>query len=145
MPPADAPVGARKIAPVRPAARIVAARIAGRTIEAIADSEGLSRKRVEKLLRDELRRRGVASAADYARLQIARLENLTETLAPLAATGETAVIDRLLKIFDRLDRRHGLGKAAPANDAADEDTRAKLLARLNRMAERMIAARESEP
>jgi hypothetical protein len=145
MSPADAPVGARTIAPARPAARVVAARIAGRTIEAIADSEGLSRKRVEKLLRDELRRRSLASPADYARLQIARLESLAATLAPLAAAGETAVIDRLLKIFDRLDRCHGLGKAAPADDVPDEDSRALLLARLNRMAERMIAARESEP
>ena len=90
MPPADAPVCARTAAPARRGAKIVAARIAGQSVEAIADSEGLTRKRVETMLRDELRRRSVAPAADYARLQIARLEAMAATLAPLAAAGESA-------------------------------------------------------
>jgi len=145
MSPADAPVCGRAAALARPTARIVAARIAGRSIETIADSEGLTRKRVETLLRDELRRRGVASAADYARLQIARLEALAATLAPLAAAGETAAIDRVLKIFDRLDRYHGFSRLTPAIDPPHEGGRERLLAKLNAMAERMIAARETAP
>ena len=118
MPPADAPVRARTAAPARRGAKIVAALIAGQSVEAIADSEGLTRKRVETLLRDELRRRWVAPAADHARLQIVRLEAMAATLAPLAAAGETAAIDRALKILDRLDRYHGFSKLAPGDRPA---------------------------
>ena len=96
MPPADAPVCARTAAPARRGAKIVAALVSGRSVEAIADSEGLRRKRVETLLRDELRRRSVAPAADHARLQIARLEAMAATLAPLAVAGELPAIDRAL-------------------------------------------------
>ena len=60
MPPTDAPVCARTAAPARRGAKIVAALVSGRTVEAIANSEGLTRKRVETLLREELRRRWVA-------------------------------------------------------------------------------------
>ncbi len=145
MPPADAPVCAPTDAPARRGAKVVAARIAGQTIAAIADSQGLTPKRVETLLHDELRRRGVAPAADYARLQIARLEDLAARLAPLATAGDTAAIDRTLKILDRLDRYHGFNKLAPAIDPPHEGGRARLLAKLNAMAERMIAARQTAP
>ena len=97
MPPADAPVCARTAAPARRGAKIVAALVSGQSVEAIADSEGLTRKQVETLLRDELRRRWVAPAADHARLQIVRLEAMAATLAPLAAAGETSAIDRVLR------------------------------------------------
>ena len=145
MPPADAPVCARRAAPARRGAKIVAALVSGRSVEAIADSEGLTRKRVETLLRDELRRRWAPPAADYARLQIARLEAMAATLAPLAAAGETAAIDRALKILDRLDRYHGFDKTAAVGPDPDEGSRERLLAKLNAMAERMIAARKTAP
>ena len=145
MPPADAPVRARTAAPARRGAKIVAALVSGQSVEAIAETELLTRKRVETLLRDELRRRWIAPAGDHARLQIVRLEAMAATLAPLAAAGETPAIDRVLKILDRLDRYHGFGKLAPANDEPDEGGRERLLAKLNAMAERMIAARKAEP
>jgi hypothetical protein len=145
MPPAVAPVRARKAAAARCGANIVAARIAGQSIEAIAASERMSRKRVEALLRDELRRRGIARPADHARLQIARLEAMTAALAPSAVAGDLAAIDRALKILDRLDRYHGFNTLAPANEDPDEGSRERLLAKLNMMAERMIAEREKEP
>jgi len=145
MSPVDAPVRARKAAPARRGPKIVAALVSGQSVEAIAESERLTRKRVEALLRDELRRRWVAPAADHARLQIVRLQAMAAQLAPLAEDGDLAAIDRVLKILDRLDRYHGLGKLAPANDAPDEGGRARLLAKLNAMAERMIAARKTPP
>ena len=117
MPPADAPVCARTAARARRGAKIVAARVAGQTLEAIAEGEHMTRKRVETLLRDELRRRWVASAADHARLQIVRLEAMAATLAPLVAAGDRSAIDRTLKILDRLDRCHGFGKLAAQSEA----------------------------
>jgi hypothetical protein len=145
MPPADAPVCARTAAPARRGAKIVAALVSGQSVEAIADSEGLTRKRVETLLRDELRRRWVAPAADHARLQIVRLEAMAATLAPLAAAGETSAIDRVPRILDRLDRYHGFDKAAAVGPDPDKGGRERLLAKLNAMAERMIAARKTAP
>jgi hypothetical protein len=145
MPPADAPVRARTTAPARRGAKIAGARIAGQSVEAIAESEGLTRKRVETLLREELRRRWVAPAADHARLQIARLESMAATLAPAAVAGELPAIDRALKILDRLDRYHGFNKFAPVIDPPHEGGRERLLAKLNAMAERMIAARKTAP
>ena len=60
-------------------------------------------------------------------------------LRPWRSTGDLAAIDRLLKILDRLDRYHGFNKLAPANEDPDEGSRERLLAKLNMMAERMIA------
>ncbi len=145
MSPADAPVRARKAAPARRGPKIVAALVSGQSVEAIAESERLTRKRVEALLRDELRRRWVAPAEDHARLQIARLEAMAARLAPSAEAGELPAIDRVLKILDRLDRYHGFSKLAPASAEPDEGGRERLLAKLNAMAERMIAARKAEP
>jgi hypothetical protein len=145
MSPADAPVRARRAAPARRGPKIVAALVSGQSVEAIAESERLTRKRVEALLRDELRRRWIAPAAEYARLQIIRLEAMAATLAPSAISGDSPAIDRVLKILDRLDRYHGFSKLAPANDAPDEGGRERLLAKLNAMAERMIAARKTAP
>jgi hypothetical protein len=145
MPPADAPVCARTAAPARRGEKIVAALVTGQSVEAIAESERLTRKRVETLLRDELRRRRVAPPADHARLQMVRLETMAATLAPSAAAGETAAIDRVLKILDRLDHYHGFSKLAPTIDPPHEGGRERLLAKLNAMAERMIAARKTAP
>ena len=145
MPPADAPSRARKSAPQRRGPKVLLALVSGQSVEAIADQEQLSRKRVEKLLRDELRRRWVAPAEDYARLQIARLEAMAAKLTSLVEKGDPPAIDRVLKILDRLDRYHGFGKLAAAPAEPDEGARARLLAKLNTMAERMIAARKAEP
>ncbi len=145
MSPADAPVRARKAAPARRGPKIVAALVSGQSVEAIAESERLTRKRVEALLRDELRRRWVAPAADHARLQIVRLEAMAAKLAPMALSGDPPAIDRVLKILDRLDRYHDLGKLAVETAAPHEGGRERLLAKLNAMAERMIAARKTEP
>jgi hypothetical protein len=145
MPPADAPVRARTAAPARRGAQIVAALVSGRSVETIAEGERMTRKRVEALLRDELRRRRVAPPAEYARLQIVRLEAMAATLAPLAMNGDLPAIDRALKILDRLDRYHGFDKAVAADPDPDAGGRERLLAKLNSMAERMIAARKTTP
>ena len=143
MSPVDAPVRARKAAPARRGPKILAALVSGRSVDAIAERERLSRKRVEAMLRDELRRRWVAPAADYARLQIVRLQAMSPEPAARRARRLPA-IDRMLKILDRLDRYHGFAKLA-RRSSADEDGRARLLTKLNAMAERMIAARKSAP
>lgn len=144
MPPSVAPSRARKAAPARRGPKILVALVAGEGVDAIAEKEGLSRKRIETILRDELRRRWVASAEDYARLQIVRLEAMSANLAAKAEKGDLPAIDRVLKILDRLDRYHGFTRLTPVNAAYDEGARERLLTKLNTMAARMIAARKSE-
>lgn len=144
MPPAAASPSARKAVTARRGPKILLALVAGETVDAIAAKEQLTRRRVEKMLRDELRRRWIAPAEDYARLQIARLEAMAARLAPKAEKGELPAIDRVLKILDRLDRYHGFGKLTAAKVEADDGGRERLLTKLNAMAARMIAARKSD-
>lgn len=144
MPPSDAPARARKAAPARRGPPILAALVAGEGLDAIAESQGLSRKRVETLLRDELRRRWIAPAEDYARLQIVRLEAMSAKLAAKAESGDLPAVDRMLKILDRLDRYHGFTRLTAAAAAEDQGARERLLTKLNTMAARMIAARKVE-
>jgi len=136
--PAAAPTSrARKRdAPTR-GQRVLAALVAGASVEAIAKDEGATVKRIEKILRDELRRRWVAEREDFAKLQIARLEAMILKLIERAHEGELGAIDRVLKILDRLDRYYGFGRAAPAAAPYDENARERLLAKLNRAAARL--------
>jgi len=144
MPPSPALDRARKLAPARRGPQILVALVSGEGVDAIAEREGLSRKRVEKMLREELRRRWVAPAEDYARLQIARLEAMSARLAASAESGDLPAVDRMLKILDRLDRYHGFTRLTPAAADPDDGARERLLVKLNTMATRMIAARKSE-
>jgi hypothetical protein len=105
----------------------------------IAKTHELTPKRVEKLLRDELRKRWIAPAQDYARLQIARLETIALQLKEKCGDGDLPAIDRLLKVLDRLDRYHGFTKLAALATAPREDVRAQLLKKLEQ------AARKPEP
>ena len=137
MAPAAPTSRARSSAPPTRGQRILAALVAGASVETIAKDEGSSPKRIEKILRDELRRRWVAESQDFAKLQIARLEAMIVKLLERSHEGELGAIDRVLKILDRLDRYYGFGKAPPAPAPYDDNARERLLAKLNRAAVRL--------
>ncbi len=118
-------------------AKIVAALASGVSLDEIAETERLSRKRVEKLLSQELQGRWLAPAQDYARLQIARLEPIFAKLRVRAEKGDLRAIDQILRVLDRLDRYHGFGKSHVARRPYDGDARARLLAKLNMNNERL--------
>ena len=122
---------ARKPARAKRGPAILAALIAGANIEEIGSSRRMSPRRVEKLLRDELRRRWVAPAQEYARLQIARLETMSAKLNEQAAQGDLPSIDRLLRILDRLDKYHGFTKLTPATAEDHAAVHRRLMAKLN--------------
>jgi hypothetical protein len=145
MPPADAPIRARTAAPVRRGPKILAALVAGEGVDAIAAKEGLSRKRVESMLRDELRRRWVAPAQDHARLQIVRLEAMSAKLSAKSEESDLPAIDRMLKILDRLDRYHGFTKLTPANSDQYEGAHERLMAKINSAAARLLPPLQTEP
>ena len=119
--------------------RILSALIGGAGIDAISAREALPPKRVESIVREELGRRWIAPLADFAKLQVARLENLSLLLVDRIQKGEIEAVDRALKIFDRLDRYHGFRRANPAAEQYGDEERERLLDKINTIAERVGA------
>ncbi len=111
-------------------AEIVAALALGASLDEIATTEKLPRKRVEKLLSQELQSRWLAPVQDYARLQIARLEPIYAKLRARAEKGDLRAVDQILRVLDRLDRYHGFGKAFATKRPYDDGAREKLMAKL---------------
>ena len=117
--------------------RILASLIAGAGVDEISKTERLTRKRTESILRQELRNRWVAPAEDFARLQIARLEQMFLKLLDRLQDGDLRAIDRALKIVDRLDRYHGFTSAKRVPEPYGEEERARLLKKINEIADRL--------
>jgi hypothetical protein len=120
--------------------RILASVQAGLSYAAIGRAEGLTRERVRQIVAKALDAEGAGTKLDHARVQIARLEPALRLAAGAVAEGDLSAIDRLLRVLDRLDRYSAVEGAATSEDAG---AREKLLAKLNAMAERMMAARRS--
>jgi hypothetical protein len=118
------------------AQRILASLIAGAGVDEIGATERLTRKRTESILREELRNRWVAPAEDFARLQIARLEQMILKLLD-RLQNDLKAIDRALKIVDRLDRYHGFTKGKPVPEPYGEEERVRLLKKVNEIADRL--------
>jgi hypothetical protein len=120
--------------------RILASLQAGLSYAAIGRAEGLSRERVRQIVAKALDEEGTGTKLDHARVQIARLEPALRLAAGAVADGDLSAIDRLLRVLDRLDRYCAVEGAATGEDAG---ARERLLAKLNAMAERLVAARRS--
>ena len=123
---------------------MLASLIAGAGVDEISAAEKVTRKRTESILRQELRRRWVAPAEEFARLQIARLEQMILKLLDRIQSGELEAIDRALKIVDRLDRYHGFSRARRAPEQYGEEERARLLQKINEIADRLQPEQPSE-
>ncbi|HZZ61069.1 MAG TPA: hypothetical protein VFE63_07835 [Roseiarcus sp.] len=119
------------------AKRIIAALIEGADLDAVAAQERLPAEEVQAILHEELSQRWVAPVADFAKIQIARLENLCLHVMDRVDSGELGAIDRAVKIVDRLDRYHGFHRASPAIERYEDDERQKLLDKLNAVAARL--------
>jgi hypothetical protein len=122
---------------VNRARRVLAALIAGAGVDEIGATERLTRKRTESIVRQEQRNRWVAAAEGFARLQIARLEQMILKLLERLQNGDLKAIDRALKIVDRLDRYHGFTKATRIPEQYGEEERARLLKKVNEIADRL--------
>ena len=120
-------------------ASLVAA--AGEEISAV---EQLTRKRTENTLRPGLRNRWVSPAEEFARLRIARLEHMILKLLDGIQNGDLEPIDPALKIVDRLDRHHGFTKAKRVPQQYGEEDRARLLKKVNEIANRLQREQPAE-
>ena len=126
------------------AQRVLASLIAGAGVDEISTTERLTRKRTESILRQELRNRWIAPADDFAKLQIARLEQMILKLLDRLQDGDLKAIDRALKIVDRLDRYHGFTKANRVPEPYGEEERARLLKKVNEIADRLQPEQPAE-
>ena len=126
------------------AQRILASLIAGAGVDDIGAAERLTRKRTESILRQELRNRWVAPTEDFARLQIARLEQMILKLLDRLQNGDLDAIDRALKIVDRLDRYHGFTRANRPPEQYGEEERARLMQKINDVAARLQSDKPEE-
>ena len=120
--------------------RILASVQAGLSYAAIGREEGLSRERVRQIVAKALDEGETGTKLDHARVQIARLEPALRLAANAVAEGDLGAIDRLLRVLDRLDKYSAV---EGAEAKPDEGARTRLLAKLDAMAQRMIAARRS--
>jgi DNA-binding Lrp family transcriptional regulator len=120
--------------------RILASVQAGLSYAAIGREEGLSRERVRQIVAKALDEGETGTKLDHARVQIARLEPALRLAAQAVVDGDLGAIDRLLRVLDRLDRYSAVEGAAASENAGGRE---RLLAKINAMAERMIAARQS--
>jgi hypothetical protein len=126
------------------AQRILASLIAGAGVDEISAAERLTRKRTESILREELRNRWMARAEDFARLQIARLEQMLLKLLDRLQEGDLKAIDRAIRIVDRLDRYHGFTKAKRIPEPYGEEERARLMKKVNDIVNRLEPQQSAE-
>ena len=77
-------------------------------------------------------------------MQITRLERMIAKLVDRIQKGDLDAIDRALKIVDRLDRYHGFSKAKRLPERYDDEDRARLLKKINEVAERLQPQKPAE-
>lgn len=91
--------------------RIWKLRVAGMSMPAIAEKEGISvtlvAKDIARVLA-QVQRDTREEAEEYRRVMIEVLQNLQLALYPSSMRGDLAATDRLLRVLDRLARLHGL-------------------------------------
>ncbi len=108
----------------------------GFAYDEIAREEGVSPERIRQIVSETLQKRSVDTAADHAKLQLARLERVMVLAAEALGRGELKAGPLYLKTIDRLDRYQ---KAAGVIQRDDDEIRERLLAKINRLAERFGA------
>ena len=86
------------------AQRIFARLMGGDSIRSIAQSETLSVRRAQQIIRRELNRRDANPADDCALLQIARLERALDPVGGQIDAGKPSAAHAFVRILDHLDR-----------------------------------------
>ena len=106
------------------AARASASPVAAPGIDKTGAKQRISHKRIETLVRDDLRRHWVGLVEELARLQVARLDVTIDELIGRAESGDLAAIDRALTIINSLDRLPGFYDA-PCAEPRSQEARAR--------------------
>ena len=123
--------------------RIFARLLEGQSTEAIAADEGVSARRVRRIVQEALERWDADPAQDYVGVQIARLEAALRMVEQKMAAGDVKVVDTLVKVLAQLDKYHSGQLRLRETYIADEHSEAALIGRLERLAasRAVVAAR----
>ncbi len=104
MPVADRPP-VRNPAASRERTRHIFARLMqGQSTAAIAAAEGVSLRRVQQIVHDELARRDANPAEDYALMQVARLERALELLGGQIEAGRASAAPAFVRTIEALSK-----------------------------------------
>jgi vacuolar-type H+-ATPase subunit H len=98
--------------------RIFGKLVRGMPHNAIARQENCSVRAVRQIVARELANRRIDPAGDFAKLQIARLNDALMAANAKMLEGDMAGVDRLVKVVAELDRYHGLAQAAQRQESA---------------------------
>ena len=129
------------LAPVRRSAhqreerriRIMGMIRSGFSYEAIAREFQVTRERIRQIVVASLQAEKNGTRVDQMRVQMARLEPALRLAACSVENGKLSAIGPLLQVLDRLDKYGAVAEAPPPYDG---DARERLLAKLDRAAER---------
>ncbi len=86
---------------------------------------------MRQIVRQALERRIIDEGAEHAKLQLARLQPAMRLAGEAIAEGDITAIAPLMKVLDRLDRYQ---RASKAVQVYDDEARAKLMDKINRVA-----------
>src|SRR5262245_22931934 len=86
------------------ARRIFARLMGGDSIRAIAESEDLSVRRVQQIVREQLERRNANPADDFALLQIARLERALDLIGAQLDAGKPSAAHAFVRVLEQMNR-----------------------------------------
>jgi hypothetical protein len=111
--------------------RIFARLREGWAYDEIASQERLTAERVRQIVRQALEKRIIDEGAEHAKLQLARLQPAMRLAGEAIAEGDVTAIAPLMKVLDRLDRYQ---RAAKAVQVYDDEARARLMNKINRVA-----------
>ena len=111
--------------------RIFARLREGWAYDEIAAQERLTAERVRQIVRQALEKRIIDEGAEHAKLQLERLAPAMRLAGEAIAGGDVAATAPLMKVLDRLDRYQRVAKAV---QVYDDEARAKLMDKINRVA-----------
>jgi hypothetical protein len=120
-PPQPAPRVAPRRATAERRLRILERLTTGLTVAHIARVEGLSVRRIRRIIQEMLASREIDPPAGFVQLQIARLSEAMIVARAMMMEGDLQAMDRLIRLTGELDRYHGFkpsqipafGEAAP--------------------------------
>lgn len=115
----------------------------GRSYEAIAREEGLTRERVRQIIVEDLDARKAEPNGDHTRLQMARLEPALRLAAEKVASGDLRAVGHLIKVLDRLDKYQRADGMTRYEEDADAEAFDRKLADLVRRSKEAQAEREA--
>jgi hypothetical protein len=113
--------------------RIFARMLEGQAYNAIAAAEGITPRRVRKIVQEALQKNSVHPQRDFVLVQIARMEGALRLVEQKLQDGHLNAVDRLVKVLEKLDLYHAQANLPLAPTRRDPWISAHMLAGIDRI------------